>query len=275
MNEVTRKKKNEVSTNVVDFTNPEFAGAGLENVGSGELAIPFLKIASAQSPEMKKNNPKFIEGMQQGNIFNSVTRDYYDSIKVIPCFFRVRGIEWMPLGEGTGAPVKIWKPEEIPPLERGIDGEDHYMIDGKPSESYIERTAEYFVLMVKEDGSLEKATITMKKTQFKKSRYWNTTMANQKIESKDGKMLTLPSFANVYTMQGVQEANSKNDWWGWKIDLFKSVNDFPKADYYVQEAMNFMTLVKSGDIDPAPEVKDGDKETVINPPQDDIVLGSS
>ena len=35
MNEVTRKKKNEVSTNVVDFTNPEFAGAGLENVGSG------------------------------------------------------------------------------------------------------------------------------------------------------------------------------------------------------------------------------------------------
>ena len=44
-------------------------------------------------------------------------------------------------------------------------------------------------------------------------------MANQKIESKDGKMLTLPSFANVYTMQGVQEANSKNDWWGWKIDL--------------------------------------------------------
>ena len=88
-------------------------------------------------------------------------------------------------------------------------------------------------------------------------------------------MLTLPSFANVYTMQGVQEANSKNDWWGWKIDLFKSVNDFPKADYYVQEAMNFMTLVKSGDIDPAPEVKDGDKETVINPSQDDIVLGSS
>ena len=35
-----------------------------------------------------------------------------------------------PLGEGTGAPVKIYKPEDIPPLTRGADGEDHYMING-------------------------------------------------------------------------------------------------------------------------------------------------
>ena len=40
--------------------------------------------------------------------------------------------------------------------------------------------------------------------------------------------------------------------------------------------MNFMTLVKSGDIDPAPEVKDSDNnQTNINPTQDDLVLGSS
>ena len=46
------------------------------------------------------------------------------------------------------------------------------------------------------------------------------------------------------------EANKKNDWWGWKIDLHKSVNDYPNASYIVNEANTFKELVKSagGDI---------------------------
>jgi hypothetical protein len=84
-------------------------------------------------------------------------------------------------------------------------------------------------------------------------------------------------FANAYTMKGVHEANKKNDWWGWKIDLHKSVNDYPNASYIVNEANTFKELVKSGEIDPAPETQDdpvSDMKTV-NPSQDDLVLGSS
>ena len=146
MNDVSKKKKSEVSTNVIDFTN--FAGAGFENVDAQEMAIPFLKIASSQTPEIKTSNPKFVEGLEQGNIFNSVTKDFYKNIRVVPCAFRVRGVEWSPLGEGTGAPVKIYKPEDIPALTRGADGEDHYMINGAISPTYIVRTAEYFVLRI-------------------------------------------------------------------------------------------------------------------------------
>ena len=43
MNDVTRKKKNEISTEVIDFSS--HAGVGFENVNAGEMAIPFLKIA--------------------------------------------------------------------------------------------------------------------------------------------------------------------------------------------------------------------------------------
>ena len=78
---------------------------------------------------------------------------------------------------------------------------------------------------MKPDGSFERCQIIMQKTQYKKSRYWNTTMMNQKVKTKDGSLRTLPMFANVYKMEGVQEANKKNDWWGWKITLDKSVND--------------------------------------------------
>ena len=99
MNDVTRKKKNEISTEVIDFSS--HAGVGFENVNAGEMAIPFLKIASSQTPEVKKSNAKYVEGLEQGNIFNSVNKDFYSSISVIPCAFRVRCVEWSPLGEGS------------------------------------------------------------------------------------------------------------------------------------------------------------------------------
>ena len=275
MNDVTKKKKSEISTNVVDFSS--HIGVGFENVGAQEMAIPFLKIASSQTPEIKKSNAKFVEGLEQGDIFNSVTKDFYKSIAVVPCAFRVRGVEWSPLGEGTGAPVKIYKPEDMPALTRGADGEDHYMINGAISPTYIVTTAEYFVLRINDDGSFERCQIIMQKTQYKKSRYWNTMMMNQKIKSSDGSLRTLPMFANVYKMEGVQEANKKNDWWGWKITLDKSVNDLKNPSYIVEEAKHFHELVSSGSIDPTPETlndNDDDNITHVTPNADSTVLGS-
>jgi hypothetical protein len=275
MNEVTKKAKSEISTNVIDFST--HAGVGFENVSAQEMAIPFLKIASSQTPEIKKSNAKFVEGLEQGDIFNSVTKDFYKSILVVPCAFRVRCVEWSPLGEGTGAPVKIYKPEDCPPLERGADGEDHYKINGAISPTYIVRTAEYFVLRLNNDGSYERCQIIMQKTQYKKSRYWNTMMMNQKIKSKSGSLATLPMFANVYKMEGVQEQNKKNDWWGWKITLANSVNDLKNPSLIVEEANHFHELVSSGSIDPAPEaVNDNDDTSMkdVTPNSDSNVLGS-
>ena len=275
MNEVTKKAKSEISTNVIDFST--HAGVGFENVSAQEMAIPFLKIASSQTPEIKKSNAKFVEGLEQGDIFNSVTKDFYKSILVVPCAFRVRCVEWSPLGEGTGAPVKIYKPEDCPPLARGADGEDHYKINGAISPTYIVRTAEYFVLRLNNDGSYERCQIIMQKTQYKKSRYWNTMMMNQKIKSKSGSLATLPMFANVYKMEGVQEQNKKNDWWGWKITLANSVNDLKNPSLIVEEANHFHELVSSGSIDPAPEaVNDNDDTSMkdVTPNSDSNVLGS-
>jgi|TARA_R100001530_G_scaffold127638_1_gene96929 hypothetical protein len=278
MNEVAKKKKSEISTNVVDFTSPSMVGAGFENVNASELAIPFLKIASSQTPEVKKGNTKHVEGLEEGMIFNSVTKEFYNGIMTVPCFFRSRFVEWEKLGEGTGAPVKIYTPEDVPPLTRSEhDGEDHYMINGQLSKTYVVRTAEYFVLRLNDDGSFERAQIIMQKTQYKKSRYWNTMMMNQKTNRKDGTLVTLPVFANVYNMKAVREANKKNDWWGWNIKLEKSVNGYPNPKNIVEEAQNFYKLVVSGEIDPSPEVineSENSEMKNITPTKEDAILGS-
>jgi len=278
MNNVAKKKKNEITTNVIDFSSPSMVGAGFENVNASELAIPFLKIASSQTPEVKKGNTKHVEGLEEGMIFNSVTKEFYNGIMAVPCFFRSRFVEWEKLGEGTGAPVKIYTPEEVPPLLRSEhDGEDHYMIDGQLSKTYIVRTAEYFVLRLNDDGSFERAEIIMQKTQYKKSRYWNTMMMNQKTNRKDGTLVTLPTFANVYNMKAIRESNNKNDWWGWNIKLEKSVNGYPNPRNIVEEAQHFYKLVVSGEIDPSPEViNDSDTQGIknITPTKEDAILGS-
>tara|TARA_R100001086_G_scaffold42850_1_gene18908 strand:+ start:34 stop:489 length:456 start_codon:yes stop_codon:yes gene_type:complete len=151
------------------------------------------------------------------------------------------------------------------------------MIDGKLSKTYVVRTAEYFVLRLNDDGSFERAQIIMQKTQYKKSRYWNTMMMNQKTNRKDGMLVTLPTFANVYNMKAVRESNNKNDWWGWNIKLEKSVNGYPNPQNIAEEAQLFYKLIVSGEIDPSPEVINESDTNVmkdITPTKEDRVLGS-
>ena len=144
------------------------------------------------------------------------------------------------------------------------------------SPTYIVRTAEYFVLRLNDDGSFERCQIIMQKTQYKKSRYWNTMMMNQKIQLPNGSLFTPPMFANVYKMEGIQEQNKKNDWWGWKIVLEKSVNDLKNPSYLVEEAKSFHELVTSGSIDPTPEaLNDTDQDIKdVTPNADTNILGS-
>ena len=63
------------------------AGAGSQNIAQDDLALPFLKVLGQLSPEINKQNAKFINGAEPGMIVNSVTKELYDGkkgIDVIP-----------------------------------------------------------------------------------------------------------------------------------------------------------------------------------------------
>ncbi|WP_027589499.1 hypothetical protein, partial [Pseudomonas sp. RL] len=58
-------------------------GAGNENVSSQDMAIPRLDLIQQLSPQLDKNDAKFIEGAQLGHIFNSLTGELYNHCFVI------------------------------------------------------------------------------------------------------------------------------------------------------------------------------------------------
>ena len=87
------------------------ANQGLGNLGMDDLAIPFLRILSDTSPQIKKRDPQYIEGAESGMIYNTLTKEIFDGDKgvgVIPCSYQRQYIEWTDRGKGSGAPVNIY-----------------------------------------------------------------------------------------------------------------------------------------------------------------------
>ena len=81
-NAVAEAKGVSVSTDLVDDIF-DMAGAGAE-FSSDEMQMPFIRIAQAMSPEIKKSDAKFIEGCGQGDIFNNLTQEYWgDGVELI------------------------------------------------------------------------------------------------------------------------------------------------------------------------------------------------
>jgi hypothetical protein len=238
------KKKDE--TNVVAFDPSMFekdANQGLGNLGMDDLAIPFLRILSDTSPQIKKRDPQYIEGAESGMIYNTLTKEIYDGeegVSVIPCAYQRQYIEWTDRGEGSGAPVNIY-PAESDILSKTT--RDEQRKDRLSNGNYIEDTANHYCLVIGKDGTSSQVLIAMKSTQRKKSKRWNSLMLGLKLKGANG-LFTPPSYSHVYTLKTLAESNNLGEWFGWDISRVGPVED---VDTY-QAAKAFADSVAKGEV---------------------------
>ena len=80
MNQVAKKEKAGTLTPSLFEAD---ANAGSQNMTQDDLALPFLKVLGQLSPEVNKQNAKFIKGAEPGMIVNSVTKELYEGTKGI------------------------------------------------------------------------------------------------------------------------------------------------------------------------------------------------
>ena len=217
MNQVAKKEKTDIA---LSSMFEEDASGGLDNMGSDDFAMPFLRVLGQLSPEINKRDAKYVEGAEAGMIFNTVTKQTYDGekgVNVLPCGYKREYVEWSDRGEGTSAPVAIHSVASgiIKDTTRGADWKDRL-----PNGNYLENTASYFVMM--ED--LSQALITMKSTQLKVSRSWNSMMNSIKLKGKNG-MFTPAAYSHVYNLSTVQQSNDKGTWFGWNVTKVGPVED--------------------------------------------------
>ena len=235
MNEVTEKKSAPLPANMFE----EDAAKGLGQIGQDDLALPFLKILGQLSPEVNKRDGKYVEGAEPGMIFNSVTGELYDGVKgldVIPAFYKLEYIEWKDRGDGPGAPVAIY--DSSSDIMSKTKADANYK-DRLPNGNYIEKTASHFVIINGDSPST--ALISMKSTQLKISRKWNSMMSGIKLKGKNG-LYTPASFSHIYKLKTTQMSNDKGTWFGWEVSKVGPITD---ASLY-QQAKSFSENISKG-----------------------------
>jgi hypothetical protein len=212
--------------------------------------LPFLKILGQLSPEVNKRDGKYVEGAEPGKIINTVTNELYDDIDVIPCHYKRQYVEWQDRGTSTGAPVAIHDADSdiVSQTTR-----DKTYKDRLPNGNYLENTANHFVLLCgKNPGT---ALISMKSTQLKVSRKWNSMMMGLKMQGKNG-LFTPPTYSHIYNLKTVQMSNDKGTWFGWDVSKKGSVT---QKDLY-DMAKNFAISVGKGEVEAKVEAKETKNE---------------
>lgn len=200
------------SDEVPDFLKDQGTARGSENVGADDLVIPRLELVQDLSPCRKKSDPNYIEGIEEGMLYNNVTRQNYgvESL-VIPVYFRKEWLIWKDRDAGGGFrgafSTEALATEAMAQLE---DGDDCEVVD----------TAQHFCLLIQpETGKVEEIVVSMNKSKMKVSRKWNSLI---RMNGGD-------SFARIYRMGTVSEKNSKNQDY---YNLVVSPAGFPSKALY-------------------------------------------
>lgn len=225
----------ELAADLADLAG-EDAGKGSENVTSNDISIPYLSILQALSPQVQEGAPEYIEGAKAGHFFQNVnfyTFDGKTGVEVVPCAYDRKILEWIPRDSGGGLvgvhDVNTHLLREATPNDKGVPTlpNGHNLID----------TSTHYVLYKNPFGIWEPAVISMKSSAQKKSRLWNSLIAQQLIPGTDR---PAPRWLFVWKLTTVLEQKDSNRWFNFEIarqnpvtkDLYlraKAINEQFKA----------------------------------------------
>ncbi len=245
-NAVAKKKETSVSTDVMDDIL-EFAGDGAV-FESSEMQIPFLRVLQALSPQLNKKKPEFIEGASSGDVFNTVSNQYWDGedgVTLIPCYQTTKYLEFTPRDQGGGFHGEIAANDPI--LQKT---ERQGAKEILPNGNELVKSDQHYSLVVDEDGTFQPVVVDMKSTQLKVSRRWKTQIAMQKIKHpKTGQMITPPVYATMWKLTTTEESNDQGSWANYQIEKV----DLVKNRDLLLEAKAFRESVAAGEVKAAPE----------------------
>lgn len=201
-------KKNEIAKNesvsaLVVADRPDWLdpsqSRGSEEVGIDDITLPRIDVLQALSPQIKKTDPKYIEGAEQGMVFNTVSSELYGSqVSFIPVKFAREFIVWQDRKAGGGFRGSFQSEEDA---ER-----ERLQLESPDSHEVVE-THVHYVLIVHDDGSVEEAVLSLSRSKRKVSRKINTLV----------QMAGCDRFAKVYSLNAIEVDGPKGEYWSFDV----------------------------------------------------------
>lgn len=226
----------------------EIAGAGFENVSAKDVVIPRMTILQALSPQIKKKAAEYIEGAEAGMFCNVATGDVFEeTIKVIPCHFETRYLEWAPRSTGKGLVRDHGSDGDCLELNATQKENDAGVLKWiTPAGNEIIETATYHCVLIKPDGSFEKVFLPLSSTALKASRKWMTMLTNEKVEGRNG-MFNPPIFWRAWDVFVTEESKGEDDWFGWRFQAAEESRAIDPSGALAQLCYDYHNSVKGGE----------------------------
>lgn len=185
---------------------------GAEGLGANDIRLPRLTLCQAMTPQRKKSDPKYIPGLEEGEMFNDLTEERYGTGPLMFTVIRYlgkRGIEFAPADEGGGV-IDPNVPLDDRRMQFTTDP-DNPRVRVKPIATLF---VEFLILLVKPNGELEPIALSMKGTQLKAANQLATLI----------KMSNVDSFAPLYLIKSVEQHKDQYTFSNFKIERAKVDN---------------------------------------------------
>lgn len=240
-------------------------GAGTSGMTADDVALPRYTILQQLSPMCTRGKAEYDPEAKPGDIFNSVMGKLYNGDKgfeAILCAYERKHIQWKLRSKGGGFIEDHGSNGDCLTKLCTKDSFGSWIVNANP-ESEIVPTAEYYAIILLEDGSTERGIFDLAKSQMKHARALNAkitsyqpTVAVKQADgtSKDVRLQMAPIFYRSYFFKTGGETNKKGDaWMGWDITPGRVLLEIPEIgkDLYLA-ARKFKAQIEAGEVKVAP-----------------------
>jgi len=239
---------------------PDYMGdqeRGSEKVTINDLTIPRLSMIQDLSPQRKQNKPEYIEGAEEGMLFNTVTNELYsDFVLFVPVYFRLEWVVWKHRDAGGGFLGAFAAQDEA------VDFVASHPLAGQETEKGdpvldVQDTAQHFGLLLDPNSSLEdpraaEIVISMSRSQLKPSRQFNSQI---KLAGGD-------RWERYYKLEAVTVEGGKGDYFNWKVQQLGFVSEavYKQAETLYEAVKAGQRDVDRGDPKPEQDTSGADDE---------------
>lgn len=232
------------------------AGVGLEGADRDSFAIPFLAILQPMSPVVVDQT---VPDAKPGMFLNTVTNDLLREPLLIPCAFQRRWLRWASRDSGGGFKGELTTAavNELRAAQRVVElngrlyfPEQDGSVNPEKSDRLSDTRSHFCLVLAAADAPLGvPAVFALTSTGIKVSKNWLSRMDAAKLTLADGRVVTAPTFSQLYRVTTEKKSNDKGTWWQ---PVITPAGQVTSAALYAQ-AKAFHSQVSAGKVDVAHE----------------------
>lgn len=215
----------------------QHAGDGFENTTADDYAIPYLSIAHGTSKAMKKNSADYIEELKLGDIYDPVSGEIWDEVRIVPLLRQRYHVEW---DDRQFVERHALADSPMDSTTRNEKGHDIL-----PNGNTLIDTVYLYVLIVGKNGVNAPAVISFARTSAKVYKKLMHRANKLRLKGANGKPFLAPLHSHIYTLgTAIETSRNGDDFYNWK--LVGNPELISDADLW-QEAEQLRAQITSGE----------------------------